>query len=108
MSGFSLLCVQARTVTLIVQNSIPDEIRKTTNHGPSNISIDSSVNERIVSKSGNDLRDFELEFGAKTAPLSLVPQLRRRNVMLRSAPNLDIEAQRSRRSRRAFTSGQGL
>ena len=93
---------------VVVQNSIPDEIRKTVNHGPTNISIDRRVNKRTATKSGNDLRDFVLEFCAKTVALSLVPNLRRREVKLRSPPNLDIEAQRNRRLSRAFTSGQGL
>jgi hypothetical protein len=48
-----------------------------------------------------------MEFGAETALLRLVPELRFGNVKFSSATDLDFEAQRSSRSSRALTSGQG-
>jgi len=88
--------------------SIPDEIWETTDHCPANISIHSLVNEWSLSKSVKDLPNFGKELGAETTSLRLVPELRLSNVKLGGTTDLDIESQRSSRSRRAFTSGQGL
>src|SRR6266498_1319656 len=49
-----------------------------------------------------------MELSAETTSLLLVPELHISNVRLGGATDLDIETQRSSRSSRAFTSGQGL
>jgi hypothetical protein len=88
--------------------SITDNIWETTDHRPANISIHGLVNEWSLSKSVKDLRNFGKELGAETNSLRLVPELRFSHIKFGGATNLDIEAQRSSRSRRAFTSDHGL
>ncbi|MBA3355267.1 MAG: hypothetical protein H0U18_04865 [Pyrinomonadaceae bacterium] len=49
-----------------------------------------------------------MEVGSETGALRLVPDLRLSNVEFCGPTNLHLEAQRSSRSSRVFTSGQGL
>lgn len=93
---------------LFPKNSIPHEIREPMNNRPPNISIRNLVNEWSLSKTVNDLGDFGMELSAETTSLGLVPKLSFSNVKLGGATDVDYEAQRISRSRRAFTSGQGL
>ena len=78
------------------------------NNRSPNISIQSWINERVFSEYREDLGDFRVEVGAETGALRLVPDLRLTNVEFRGTTNLDLEAQRSSRSSRVLTSGQGL
>jgi hypothetical protein len=90
------------------KNSIPDEIREAMNNCPRNVSMRHLVNERSFSESVNDPSNFGTKLGAEAASVRLVPQLRYSNVKFCGATDLDVEGQRSSRSSRAFTSGQGL
>ena len=93
---------------LRAKNSIPNKVREAMDNRSPDISIYSLVNERSLGKSVKDLRNFRMELGAETTLLSFVPKLRFSHVKFRGATYLDIEAQRSSRSSRAFTSGHGL
>lgn len=106
--GYCLTCVQASNGHCFTKNSVPDEKREMMNKCPTNSFMNGLVNKRILGESIKDLPHFGNEFAAETSLLRLVPELRFSKVKFGSAPDLDIEAQRISRSRRAFTSGQGL
>ncbi len=93
---------------LVAKNAIPDEIREAMSYRSPNISIQSGINERSFREYGEDLGNFRMEVGPEAGALRFVPALRFRNLEFCDTTNLDLEAQRSSRSSRVFTSGQVL
>ena len=93
---------------LLAKNAVPDEIGEAMNNRSPNISIHGWINKWVLSEYSKDFRNFRMELGTQTGALSLVPDLRLSNVKFRGPTNLDLEAQRSSRSSRFLTSGQGV
>ena len=93
---------------LLAKNAIPDELREPMNNGSPNISIQSWINLRVFGEYSKDFGNLRMEVSAETGSLRLVPDLRLSKIEFCGTPYLDLEAQRSSRSSRVFTSGQGL